>query len=182
MLYDSNSYLVWNNWYAGGIRVTWNLLNLIRGPMQYKFATAQAEITAAQRLALSMAVLTQVHLSYHEFYSRQRQYDLSRQLHDIDANIHQHTKNATVSGAQNRMVQIRSAATALMAEYRSYQNYAALQNAYGQIIATLGVDPLPETVEGHDVKALAGAIRRSLESSWTPIPLAPGRLKEAPRK
>lgn len=27
--YDSNSYLVWNRWFEGGVRVTWNLLNLL---------------------------------------------------------------------------------------------------------------------------------------------------------
>ncbi len=176
--YDSNSFLVWNNWFEGGLRVTWNLLNLLKGPIQYKAATANTEMTAAQRLALSMAVLTQVHLSYHEFFSRQRQYDLSRQLQDIEANIYQQTQNAVISGSQNRMIGIRTATTAMMAEFRSFQNYAALQNAYGQIIATLGVDPLPETVDAHDVKTLTGAIRQSLGSSWAPIPIDQQRLKE----
>ncbi|HOC58373.1 MAG TPA: TolC family protein [Smithellaceae bacterium] len=176
--YDSNSFLVWNNWFEGGVRVTWNLLNLIKGPIQYQVATAHTEMTAAQRLALSMAILTQVHLSYHDFFSRQRQYDLSRQLQNIESLINEQTQNALKSGSQNRLVGIRTATTALMAEFRSFQNYAALQNAYGQIIATLGVDPLPETVEGHDVKTLSDAIRQSLSNSWVPLPIDPQRLKE----
>jgi len=180
--YDTNSYLVWNSWFEGGLRVTWNLINLLSGPTQYKVATAQTEIADAQRLALSMAILTQIHLSYHDFFSRQRQYDLSRQLQEIDANIHQQTKNAMVSGAQSRLIEIRAATTSLMAEFRSYQNYAALQNAYGQIIASLGVDPLPETVEGHDVKTLANAIRESMSRSWDPIPIDKKLLKEEPRQ
>lgn len=178
--YDTNSFLVWNNWLEGGLRVTWNLLNLIKGPIQYKVATAHTEMTAAQRLALSMAVLTQVHLSYHDFFSRKRQYDLSRQLQLVESGIHEQTQNALKSGSQNRLVGIRTATTSMMAEFRSFQNYAALQNAYGQIIATLGVDPLPETVQGHDVKTLTDAIRQSLDNSWAPLPIDQQRLKGKP--
>lgn len=165
--YDSNSYLVNQSWFEGSARITWNLLNLLSGPRQYEIAKSQTEIAQAQRLALSMAVLTQVHVSHRDFVNRQRQYELSQQLQEVDARIHEQTMNQAASGAQSRLNEIRAATAALMAEYRRYQNYAALQNAYGQMIATLGMDPLPETVTGHDVQTLAQAIRTFV---WTPLP------------
>ena len=168
--FDSNSFLMWNTWFDGGVRVTWNLLNLLSGPLQYKIATAQKDMAKAQRLALSMAVLTQVHLSYHDFLSRERQYDLSKQLQEIETGIHLQTRNLLASGAQNRLIEIRAATSSMMAEFRSWQNYASLQNGYGQIIATLGVDPLPETVENHDVKTIARAIKTHMDKAWEPVP------------
>ena len=74
--------------------------------------------------------------------------------------------NQAASGAQSRLIEIRAATAALMAEYRRYQNYAALQSAYGQMIASIGIDPLPATVTGHDVKTLSQAIR---SFQWHPV-------------
>jgi outer membrane protein OmpA-like peptidoglycan-associated protein/outer membrane protein TolC len=174
--FDTNSFLVYQKWAEGGARLTWNLLNLISGPSQYKIAKSQTEIAQAQRLALSMAILTQVHVAYQDFYSRKRQYELSEQLQDVDTRIHEQTMNQAKSGAQNHLNEIRSATAALMAEYRSYQNYASLQNACGQIIATIGEDPLPDTVTSHEIGALAQAIGAQMNgpaAHCIPIPNAP---------
>ncbi|BCS52866.1 TolC family protein [Geobacter sp. SVR] len=161
--YDSNSFLVNQKWVEGGARVTWNLLNLLSGPTQIKIAKSQTEIAQAQRLALSMAILTQVHVAYQDFFNRKRQYELSEQLQDVDARIYEQTVNQAKSGSTNQLNEIRSATSALMAEFRSYQNYASLQNACGQITATLGQDPLPETVTSHEIKPLAEAIAARLK-------------------
>ncbi len=155
---DSNSFLVNQQWIEGGARLTWNLMNLISGPSQYKIATSQVEIAQMQRLSLSMAVLTQVHVAYRDFYNRKRQYELSEQLQGIDARIHEQTMNQAKSGAQNQLNEIRSETASLMAEYRSYQNYASLQSACGQMLASLGEDPLPTTTTSHDIKPLSGDI------------------------
>jgi len=170
--YDSNSFLVWNNWLEGGARVAWNLINLINGPIQLQVANAQTEIALTNRLALSMAVLTQVHLAYYDFLSKERQYDLSKELQEIDAGINQHTQNAFIAGSQGRLNAIRASIGSMMADFRSYQNYAALQNAYGQISATVGVDPIPEEVKAHDVKTITEAVRISLSRHWKPLPAA----------
>lgn len=162
---DNNSFLVNQQWVEGGARLTWNLMNLLSGPSQYKIASSQVGIAQTQRLVLSIAILTQVHAAYSEFYSRKRQYELSEQLQEIDAGIHRLTKNQTNSGAQNQLSEIRSSTASLMAEYRSYQNYAALQNSCGQILATLGEDPLPRTVTSHEIKALSTEIGNWLHGS-----------------
>lgn len=168
---DTNSFLVNNNWLGASARLTWNLLNLLSGPSQYKITKSQTEIVQTQRLALSMAVLTQVHVGYRDFFNRKRQYELSEQLQDVDARIHEQTMNQVASGSQSRLNEIRAATAALMGEYRRYQNYAALQNAYGQMITTLGLNPLPDTVIGHDVKTISEAIRAFTWKSLYPTNL-----------
>jgi outer membrane protein TolC len=161
---DNNSFLVNQQWIEGGARLTWNLMNLISGPNQYNIATSQVEIAHTQRLALSVAILTQVHVSYQNFFSRKRQFELAEQLREVDAGIHEQTKNQTKSGSQSHLNEIRSATAVLMSEYRSYQNYASLQSACGQIIATIGEDPLPETITSHEINALSGAIGAGLNA------------------
>ncbi|MBL8471747.1 MAG: TolC family protein [Rhodocyclaceae bacterium] len=140
--YDSNAFLHNNNWVDAGLRVTWNLFNLLSGPKQKEIAEAQVEVARTQRLALSMAVLTQVHVSWQEFQGRQRQYELAQKLWEIDDRILEHTRIGAQNDAQSRLNEIRSGVSALMADYRRYQNYANLQTAYGQAIASVGMDPI----------------------------------------
>lgn len=156
--FDSNSFLANSNWIEGGARASWNLMSLITGPAQYKLAKTQEDVGRISRLALSMAVLTQVHVAYQDFFSKKRQYGLSQEIRDLDAKIYNQTKNAADTGAQNRLNEIRAAVGYLMADYRSYQNFAALQNAYGQMMISIGADPLPGI--SADLQAPAPAVNK----------------------
>lgn len=145
--YDSNRFLHHNTWADVGMRVNWNLFNVFSGPKQREMAEMQVEVNKMQRMAMTMAVLTQVHVAWQEYNGRVRQYELSQQMYDIDQKIHDHTKAGAQNDAQSRLNEIRSGVSALMAEYRKFQNYAALQSTYGQLISTLGEDPLPAGVK-----------------------------------
>ena len=174
--YDNNSFLLHKQWAEGGARLTWNLMNLISGHSQYQVAISQVEIAQVQRLALSVAILTQVHVSYQNFFSRKRQLELSEQLQNIDTRIFEQTMNQTKSGSENRLNEIRTATAALMSEYRTYQNYASLQGACGQIIASIGDDPLPATITSHEIKTLSEEIGARLYAPGamcTPIETPP---------
>lgn len=163
--YDSNSYLHNQRWTEGGARVTWNLLNLLSAPAQRRAAEQQVDVARAQRLALDMAVLTQVHVSWRDYTGRKRQYELSQKLFDIDKKINEQTMTGAANNAQSRLNAIRSGVGELMADYRRYQTYAALQSSYGQMIATLGVDPLPTQVAATDIPTLARAIASRMDAT-----------------
>lgn len=141
--YDSNRFLHNASWADAGLRVTWNLFNLLTGPRQRELAQTQVEIARMQRLAMNMAVLTQVHVSWRDFNGKMRQYELAQKMYEIDQKIFEHTQAAARNNAESRLNAIRSGASALMTDYRRYQNYAAMQATYGQVIASLGQDPVP---------------------------------------
>ncbi|WP_321815544.1 MULTISPECIES: TolC family protein [unclassified Paraburkholderia] len=156
--YDSNSFLVYNAWRAAGISVSWNLLNLLNYKAIHGTAEAQLEVAKTQRMALSMAVLTQVHVARSELGAKERQFVLLKQLNDVDQQILQHTRNATLANAQGKLEEIRVATSAMMSELRLYQSYGELESAYGQMLATLGLDPVPDNVRGHDIASLKESI------------------------
>jgi hypothetical protein len=156
--YDSNSFLVYHAWRAAGINISWNLLNILNAKNIRGLADAQHDVAYAQRLALSMAVLTQVHVASAELSAKQRQFALSQQISDVDAQILQHTHNATVATAQGKLEEIRAAMNAMMSELRLYQSYGELESAYGQLLATLGLDPVPDKVAGDDLKSIEQSI------------------------
>lgn len=53
----------------------------------------------------------------------------------------------------------------MFSSLRLYQSYGDLQNAYGQMGASLGLDPLPDSASGHDLAALAAAFKGA-ELQW----------------
>ncbi|MGH9929770.1 MAG: TolC family protein, partial [Pyrinomonadaceae bacterium] len=61
--YNSNSFLFNNNWAAYAARTSWNLLNIFRYPARAKTIEAQEKVLYTQNLALTMAILSQVHVS-----------------------------------------------------------------------------------------------------------------------
>lgn len=164
--YDSNSYLVHHQWVDVGLRVSWNLFNLLDAGAIRGAAQAQLALAREQRLALNMAVLTQVHVAELGYEGQLRQFELTQQVNTVDQRILDYTHNAAAANAQGRLDEIRASAAAMMSELRLYQSYGALEGAYGQVIATLGLDPLPDSVPAQDLKTLAGAVRAS-EDDWT---------------
>lgn len=58
--YDSNSFLVNQSWADYGVKVTWNLFNVLGAPAAIKVAEAGEDVAVARRQAMSMAVLAQV--------------------------------------------------------------------------------------------------------------------------
>src|SRR5690606_28424163 len=111
---------------------------------------------------LHMAVLTQTHIAWLEYQGRKRQFDLNRELNTVEQRILEHTRNATEASAQGKLAEIRAATAALTAQLRLYQSYSAYQGAYGQLVTSLGIDPVaPEIIEnlsGYDLESLRAAI------------------------
>jgi len=157
--YDSNSFLVNNQWNATGVRVGWNLMNVFNISNTKGMAKAQLEVSRSQRLALNMAVLTQVHVAYRDYLGRKHQYERNALMFDVDQRILTHTHNAANSSADSRLQEIRASASALMSELRQYQSYGALQSSYGQILATIGVDLLPKELPSNDLVVLSSAVK-----------------------
>ena len=156
--YDSNSFLAFHTWRDAGLSVSWNLLNVLNVKNIRGEAKDQLEVARIQREALAMAVLTQVHVATTDLAAKRRQFELLKQMNDVDQQILEHTRNAANANAIGKLNEIRAAAGAMMTELRLYESYGELESAYGQLLATLGLDPVPNTVQSHDLSTLEQAI------------------------
>ena len=61
---------------------------------------------------------------------------------------------------------VRTQSNAMLAELRRLDSYAALQAANGRLHASLGLDPLPPSVQSHSIADLTEAIDKVLRD-WT---------------
>jgi outer membrane protein TolC len=157
--YDSNSFLVNDSWNDVGVKASWNLLNLVNARSIRAAAKAQYDIAREQRLAANVAVLAQVHVAWIDFNSRKQQFQLVRDLSGVEERMLEHTRNATAADAKGKLTEIRASTAALMSKLRLYQSYSAFQGAYGQMLTTLGIDPLPASLADANLATLTEAIR-----------------------
>ena len=98
--YDSNSFLMNQSWADAGLQVTWNLLRVLTLPAIQAEGDARETLSDTRRLALRMAILTQVNVSYRRYQRATRQYARASELRDVEHRIAQATRSAEESDAQ----------------------------------------------------------------------------------
>ncbi|MBY0429838.1 MAG: TolC family protein [Rhodospirillales bacterium] len=176
--YDSNSFLVNNSWQDASARLTWNLFNILSGPVQIEQANAGEQVADAKRLALRMAVLAQVHVARSQFGGALRQFDRSDRLYRVEVKLAETTARRQESDAQSVTERISSQTSAIAAELRRYQTFAQAQAALGRMQTTIGMDPLPPEVASRSLDDISAIIAQKLKNldqgiiDNTPLPAA----------
>lgn len=163
--YDSNSFLVNDKWADMGVKVTWNLFNVISAPAAIDVAKAGEEVADARRQAMSIAVLAQLYVANANYRESLRQFKTSQQLSDIDGEIVGQLRNRFSSAGIGELELIQGELNNLQASLRRDLAYADLRNAYGQIFASAGLDPLPPQVSSTQVGEIAGELK-AREMQW----------------
>ena len=83
----------------------------------------------------------------------------------MDNRLLSFSEKAAKTQFDSRLEVIRAEARALLAEYQRYATYSNAQAAWGRVYNSVGLDVLPETIDGHDVKTLAAALENTM-SQW----------------
>jgi outer membrane protein TolC len=163
--YDSNSFLLNQRWADYGARISWNLINLVSAPATKSYAEAQEELVAFRRQALSMAVLSQVHVAVLQYRELKQEFALTAEQAELDTRIRSQYTNVGEAGQGGELGVIQSEVTALLSDLRRDLVLADLHNAYARVMVSAGVDPLPETMAADDLPTLTQAVGKGL-SSW----------------
>ncbi len=164
--HDSNKFLYWNAWTDSSLQASFDLFNALSTPKAIANAEAQTELARTRRLSMAMAVMTQVHLAMRQYHHIKEEYEVTRQLREINKRRSQHTKAAKKASKAEPLEVIRSEMSALLAEVQRDLTYAELQNTVGMLYHSIGFDPLPPDMVGGDLKTLAAALRHY----WHPLP------------
>lgn len=177
--YNSNSFLQQNNWVEGGLKVSWNLMNLASASPNYKVNEAREALVATKRQALSMAVVTQVNVAWLRYRMAIADFSLAREMSDVAAKLSKQSETAKNAKAESGLEAIRRSSKAIFVELQRDVAYAELQSAAGRIYVSLGLDPLPETLAASDLPAVTAAVEKML-SDWDSGALVAKREVPAP--
>ncbi|SEM62765.1 Outer membrane protein TolC [Pseudomonas sp. ok272] len=174
--YDSNSFLVNDRWADYGVKLTWNLFNVISAPAAIDVAKAGEEVAKARRQAMSIAVLAQLYVANANYQEAMHQFQTNQELSSIDGQILGQLRNRHQAAGIGELDLIQGELNTLQADLRRDLSYADLRNAYGQIFASAGLDPMPDEVQSTQVQSIATALANR-EAAWASgnitVPVSP---------
>lgn len=162
--YNSNSFLLYQNWLGYASQASWNLLSAFRMPAKLKAVEAHREVLESQSLALTMAILTEVHVGAAQFVHAKQEFQNARQYHETQSAIAEHTRNLWLTHSTTDFTLIKEQVNDVLAEVRLDSAQSGVESAYAALLASLGEDAVPSGLGGHTVAELAEALR----TLWEP--------------
>jgi outer membrane protein TolC len=161
--YDSNDFLYNNDWMQWGARASWNLMNVFRLPADRAAVRAQGDLLRERELALTMAVMTQVHVARARYGHLMAELDTASRQMAVQNRILEQIRSGYRAGAMSRQTLLREEMNTLVAEVKFDIAYADAQNAYANLFSALGIDEFGADLTGReDITTM----RRSLAEMW----------------
>ena len=166
--YDTDRYLLSNNWSEAGVQLSFNLMNLVTAGTQMKLAEAGVALADQRRMATQAAVLTQVHLSRLQVINARSQFDRADAIYDTDSKIAQIMRTRQSVQAQSKLDVVSTETASILSLLRRYQALAQVQVAESRMLATLGLEPQIGSTHELSLTELTGQITRS-KAPWQQI-------------
>ena len=166
--YDTDNYLLNNNWREASVQLSFNLFNLFTGSTQIKLTEAGVALADQRRVAMQMAVMAQVHLARQQYANALNQYNRADAIWETDRRIAEHMKNRADTQTQSKLDSVANQTTAILSLLRRFQALAVAQAAEAKLQATLGIDPLIGSVDEITLADLTRDITRS-QNNWSKL-------------
>lgn len=148
--WDSDSYLYNSNWIGWGAKATWNVMQVFKYPAEKRLIEAKDEVLDARALAVTMAIMTQVHVSRIRYGHAQKLYSTAAKHLDVQNGILKQIRSSHAEGQASEQTLIREEMNTLASRVSADIAYADLQNAYANIFASMGLDPYPLNMTGNE--------------------------------
>lgn len=166
--YDTDRYLLSNNWNEAGVQLSFNLMNLFTAGTQMKVAEAGVALADQRRVAAHAAVLTQVHLSRLQVINARSQYERADAIYETDSRIAEVTRNRQMAAAQSKLDVVSTETASILSLLRRYQALAQVQVAENRMLATLGLEPQIGSTHETSLQQLTEQIGQS-RAPWQQI-------------
>jgi outer membrane protein TolC len=180
--FDSNSFVYNNAWLGYGAKVSWNLLKIVQYPERQRLVDAQEELLDKRALALTMAIMTQVHVARARYHHSQRELKTAADYLNVQNDILAQARAERAVDSAGEQALIREEMNALLAEVRFDLAHAQLQNAFASVYSAIGLDPVDQTVDlSMSVRDVAGDLQRLWRQRGDRVGLKASGLLRKPR-
>lgn len=144
--YDGNPFLVFNYWNSVGSRAIWNLFLLAQQWQLKRSGEQQVELAHVSRLALTVAVMTQVHVAYLNYRDAVHQYKLALRSYEVRSQLADVAERVRLAGQFKGIDVVTFTTNALIAKINAWKAYSGVQIAKEQLNFAIGI-PLHGTDE-----------------------------------
>lgn len=167
--YSSNRFLLNNSWGQAGANITGDLINLISLPTIRKVRNTSEQLVISRKLAMNMAVVAGVNISWQDYQNSLLQFDRAKLLNEIDSQLFELTNLQEANAVGTSIATIQSKLRAFSSAMGEREAYATAQTAYGAYLTSLGVNPIPNSYMQMPVEQLAETISDNFVSLMEPF-------------
>lgn len=160
--WDANSFLVNNDFYQAGFLISKNLIDVVAGPDRIAAAETRQQLADERRMAINMAVLTQVNVAYQGYALSQNDFALVSEISHVRRSLFKQIDAQQSNGSGDDLALIDAEADAVLGAVDKALAYADLQEAFARVLNASGVHPLPDSVPADDLTSVTKAVRDHL--------------------
>ena len=160
----SNDYLQQKTNAQFGATIGANLLNVFNYPTIKKINQTNTEVIREQRLALSMTVLSQIHIANIDYKLALEEFETAQRYYEVSKKITEQVKNAQKIARFGQLEVIREQASLLVAELRYDIAFTKLQHSIGKMYSSAGINVTEENVKKMGVKKYAEIIENNFKT------------------
>lgn len=159
--WDSNSFLLNSNWVSWGAKASWNLMSVFRYPAKSRMIEHQDEVLRMRALALTMSVMTQVHVSRINYFQRRQELKAAADLRSVQTRLLRQLRQEARANLVSENALLSEEMNTLIAEAKYDIAHAEIQAAYANLYATIGWDPFSNIDNNMELEDLETALRKS---------------------
>ena len=152
--YDYDRFLINHHWFLSGARTAWNLLSLPQKWYNRKAAKERVKLSHESRMALSLGVITQVHLAYFTYLDALKSYENLDETSAINSRMLFIANKQREYGALDGIDMINFDVDALESQYNALVAYGDIQIALELLNNAMGLplhySKVPKTQESCD--------------------------------
>ena len=163
--YSNDQFNLVPNFTTMGFQLGMNLFDLFSGTSRIDEAEKRGELARRQRLATTLAVMTQTHMAYIQYRNASQQMRLAREVARADRRLAQLVASDTSFENTDYFEAVRIATRQLQSEMDEQQAIVELVTAHGEIIHSIGLDVYPDEIRLDDLPALTAQVA-AITAKW----------------
>jgi len=118
-----------------------------------------------RRMALSMAVLTQVDIALFRLEQSKEDYAIASEIHRVDNDMFRQYESRLKSRLTDPLTVLRAKARRLVSDYRHSIAYAEWQNSVAQLFSSVGYEPATVLDYNEPLENLTQNVQRFIEAN-----------------
>ena len=160
--YDSNRYLLNNEWGSAGLNLSFGLLKLFSLPAMQRNQQAQEQVDDTRALAVTAAILAQTRLAAVRYTLLAHEYGVWDEAAKDDHRIVRYLESSKQVGLETELELVRARARALVSTVQRDFVHANLEASIGRLYNSIGLDALPDSMASTDAGSLAQTLDRQI--------------------
>lgn len=163
--YSSDAFNLTTNWISTGFQLGLNIIDLFSGSGRMDEAEKRGDLARRQRLALTLAVMTQTHMAYIQFRNASQQMRLAREVARADRRLARLVASDTDFVNTDYFEAVRLATRQLQSEVDEHQAQVDMIAAHSEVIHAIGLDVFPGELQARNLAELTGEVGK-ITAKW----------------